>query len=198
MLVFAERGKPEYPEKNLSEQRREPTTNSTHIWRRVRESNPGHIGGRRVLSPLRHPCSPVAPIPSHHGPSPLLFSFTVEYVSWFGIGWWVEEKKILKISMLGILQRTQSGHKISVTENVMVDVKEVFWKWQKFRSVGQSRREKNNGLIKRTKIVGKKSLFKTGYPKNNGEIRLKKSQEFHFLRLKEILKLSCSPWEPAN
>ena len=32
MLVFEERGKPEYPEKNLSEQRREPTTNSTHIW----------------------------------------------------------------------------------------------------------------------------------------------------------------------
>ena len=25
--------------------RREPTTNSTHIWRRVRESNPGHTGG---------------------------------------------------------------------------------------------------------------------------------------------------------
>ena len=33
MLVFEERGKPEYPEKNLSEQRREPTTNSTHILR---------------------------------------------------------------------------------------------------------------------------------------------------------------------
>jgi len=32
MLVFEERGKPEYPEKNLQEQRREPTTNSTHIW----------------------------------------------------------------------------------------------------------------------------------------------------------------------
>ena len=58
MLVFEERGKPEYPEKNLSEQRREPTTNSAHIWRRVRELNPGHIGGRRVLSPLRHPYSP--------------------------------------------------------------------------------------------------------------------------------------------
>jgi len=28
---FEERGKPEYPEKNYSEQRREPTTNSTHI-----------------------------------------------------------------------------------------------------------------------------------------------------------------------
>ena len=51
-------GKPEYPEKNLSEQGREPSTNSTHIWCRRRELNPGHIGGRRALSPLRHPCSP--------------------------------------------------------------------------------------------------------------------------------------------
>ena len=58
MLVFEERGKPEFPEKHLSEQSREPT-NSAHIWRRVRESNPGHIGGRRALSPLRQPCSPV-------------------------------------------------------------------------------------------------------------------------------------------
>ena len=32
MLVFEERGKSEYPEKNLSEQRRETTTNSTQIW----------------------------------------------------------------------------------------------------------------------------------------------------------------------
>ena len=31
MLVFKERGKPEYPEKNLSEQSREPTTNLTHL-----------------------------------------------------------------------------------------------------------------------------------------------------------------------
>ena len=59
MLVFEERGKPEYPEKNSSEQRREPTTNSTHIWRRRRDLNPGHIGGRRVLSPLGHACSPI-------------------------------------------------------------------------------------------------------------------------------------------
>ena len=57
MLVFEERGKPEFPEKNLSEQRIEPT-NSAHIWHRVRESNPGHIGGRRALSPLHQPCSP--------------------------------------------------------------------------------------------------------------------------------------------
>ena len=46
MSVFEERGKPEYPEKNLSEQGREPTTNSTHTSRLVWESNPGHIGGR--------------------------------------------------------------------------------------------------------------------------------------------------------
>ena len=57
-VVFEERGKPEYPEKNLSEQEREPTTNSTHIWRRRQELNPGHIGGRRVLSPQRHPLLP--------------------------------------------------------------------------------------------------------------------------------------------
>ena len=31
MLVLEERGKPEYPEKNLSEQSREPT-NSAHLW----------------------------------------------------------------------------------------------------------------------------------------------------------------------
>ena len=33
-------------------------TNSAHLWRRVWESNPGHIGGRRALSPLHHPCFP--------------------------------------------------------------------------------------------------------------------------------------------
>ena len=48
MLVFEERGKPEYPEKNLSVQRLREPTHSTHIWRRVWESNPGNIGGRRV------------------------------------------------------------------------------------------------------------------------------------------------------
>ena len=58
MLVFKERGKPDYPEKNLSEQGREPKTNSTHIWRRREDSNPGHIGGRRAPSPLRHPLLP--------------------------------------------------------------------------------------------------------------------------------------------
>ena len=58
MLVFEERGKPEYPEKNFLKHGRELTTKSTHIWRRRRDLNPGHIGGRRVFTPLRHPCSP--------------------------------------------------------------------------------------------------------------------------------------------
>ena len=44
--VLEERGKPEYPEKNLSEQGRESTTNSTHIWRQLRDLNQGQIGGR--------------------------------------------------------------------------------------------------------------------------------------------------------
>jgi len=43
MLVFEERGKPEYQERNLLEQREEPITNSIHIRRRVRESNSSEI-----------------------------------------------------------------------------------------------------------------------------------------------------------
>ena len=58
MLFFGERGKPEYSEKNLSEQGREPTTNANHIWRRRRDLNPGHTGGGRAFSPLRHPLLP--------------------------------------------------------------------------------------------------------------------------------------------
>ena len=46
------------PGEKPSEQGQEPTTNSTHIWRQLRESNPGHTDGRRVLSPLHHLCSP--------------------------------------------------------------------------------------------------------------------------------------------
>ena len=58
MLVSAERGKPEYPEKNLLVQSREPT-NSTHIIMMPSLGiESGHIGGKRVLSPLRHPCTP--------------------------------------------------------------------------------------------------------------------------------------------
>ena len=38
------------------EQSREPT-NPVLVWRRVGKSNLGHSGGRRVLWPLRQPCS---------------------------------------------------------------------------------------------------------------------------------------------
>ena len=54
MSVFEERGKPEYLEKNLSEQSREPTTNWTRICCKGWESNPGHHGGKQVLSPQHH------------------------------------------------------------------------------------------------------------------------------------------------
>ena len=57
VLVFKERGKSEYPEKNLSEQRREPTTNSTHMWHRHRDLNLGHISGRQV----HHHCTWLVP-----------------------------------------------------------------------------------------------------------------------------------------
>ena len=43
ILVSEERGKPECLEKNLLEQRREPTTNSTQIWHRCQNLNLGHI-----------------------------------------------------------------------------------------------------------------------------------------------------------
>jgi hypothetical protein len=53
MLIF-KTGEPE--EKPLKQGiEREPTNNSTHMWRRVRESNPVV---RRALTPLRQPCFP--------------------------------------------------------------------------------------------------------------------------------------------
>ena len=58
LAVFKENRKPENSEKNFSQQGREPTTNSTHIWRQRQDSSLGHIGGGQVLSPLPHPCSP--------------------------------------------------------------------------------------------------------------------------------------------
>ena len=50
--------RPEYPEKNLSPGAREKTSNKLNPHM---ASNPGHMGGSRVLSPLRHPWSP-APV----------------------------------------------------------------------------------------------------------------------------------------
>ena len=64
VLVFKEREKTEYPEKNLSEQGREPTTNSTHIWKTcgvdaIIRTQATLVGGEcsHQLSPMRHPFS---------------------------------------------------------------------------------------------------------------------------------------------
>ena len=56
--VFVEGGKPENPEKNPrskdeNQQQTQPTYDTGP------ESNPGHIGWRRALSPLRRPYSPL-------------------------------------------------------------------------------------------------------------------------------------------
>ena len=49
-------GKTGVPEENLlSEQRREPTTNSTHVWRRHRDLNPGHTPWYLFDSPGKLP-----------------------------------------------------------------------------------------------------------------------------------------------
>ena len=87
MVVFEERG-------NLSVQRREPT-NSTHIWRRIWESNPDHIGGRRVLSPLRHPCTPAFKMTKNGVYFILLMSLVAEFDSVF----WFMQIKGLKMSL---------------------------------------------------------------------------------------------------
>ena len=60
MLLSEKMGKLLYPEKNLLEQGREPITNSTHISRKVRESNPG--GSTLVEGECSHHCAIPAPL----------------------------------------------------------------------------------------------------------------------------------------
>ena len=57
MLVFEERGKPEYTQKTSRSRVENRQTQPTYGGR-IRESIPDHICGKRVLSPLRLPCSP--------------------------------------------------------------------------------------------------------------------------------------------
>ena len=58
LLVFEEKGKPEYPGREKpSEQGENQQQTQQNIWRWVWESNLDHIGGKQVLSPLHHPCS---------------------------------------------------------------------------------------------------------------------------------------------
>ena len=61
MLVFKEREKPEYPEKNLFEQRRGPTTNSTPTYGIAARSRTRAT----LVGAMRHPCSPSVPLARH-------------------------------------------------------------------------------------------------------------------------------------
>ena len=55
MSIFVDRGKPENPEKISSEQGREPTTLKRKALMTPSPGfDPGHIGARQALSPLRH------------------------------------------------------------------------------------------------------------------------------------------------
>jgi len=70
MLVFGERGKPENPEKNPRSREE-----NQHKLNPLIASGPGiehHIGARRVLSPLPHPCFPTCMCNSTHQASNLL------------------------------------------------------------------------------------------------------------------------------
>ena len=98
---FEERGKPEHPEKNLSKQRRQPTTNSTHIyvvdaWIRTRATLEGSVPNSAPTS-LPIPISTLAPSYWHRGnhfgfqewgyysfrppPHPLRMFFTAFFIS---------------------------------------------------------------------------------------------------------------------
>ena len=63
MLVFEERRKPEYPEKNLPEQQR--TSNKLDA-----QKTPG---GKRALSPLHHPLDP-------YNDNEIIHSLTLDYL----------------------------------------------------------------------------------------------------------------------
>ena len=89
---FFLRGENRRTRRKTLEAEKRTNTNSTHLWRRVQESNLGHIGGRRMLSPLRHRCIVIYPgraslIPSHSLICLLLFllikiwSFTILQVT---------------------------------------------------------------------------------------------------------------------
>ena len=56
MMVFEERGKPEYPEKNLSEQEKKPTTSLTYMS--TPEFEPGPLLGGGECS---HHCATLVP-----------------------------------------------------------------------------------------------------------------------------------------
>ena len=49
-------------EKPLGAKERTDNKLNPQLWHRCWDLNPGHIGGRRVLSPLHNPCSTMPPL----------------------------------------------------------------------------------------------------------------------------------------
>ena len=101
---FWKEGKPEYPEKDLPEQRGEPTTNSTHISRRRQDLNPGRIGGGRALR--SHHCAiPCSPKYLYEGRKPETISFCDYDMRWIELWKFVSllvdtnaEREVCKLS----------------------------------------------------------------------------------------------------
>ena len=59
MLVFEERGKPEYPPQSIEENQQTQPTFDSESGNRTRATL---VGMRRMLSTLRHHCSPPPPV----------------------------------------------------------------------------------------------------------------------------------------
>ena len=53
---FDEKGKPDNREENLTEQSKKINNQLNPLVATSPKSNLGHVGGRQMLSPLRHPC----------------------------------------------------------------------------------------------------------------------------------------------
>ena len=63
VLVLKKRGKfSRVPREKPFGARGRTNNRLTHIWRRCQDLDLSHFGGRQVLSPLCHPCSPTATV----------------------------------------------------------------------------------------------------------------------------------------
>ena len=149
MLVFEERGKPEYPEKNLSEKNREPATNSTHIWCRVQESILGQIelvGGKRshhcvIPAPLGFKKMNISTLPLLQLTLKFFLPWTIILVSSFLIysvvGKWQVRIKILLVSSIliySVVDKWQGRIKIKIWFMLSVHISSYGCTWEVWRA----------------------------------------------------------------
>lgn len=64
MLVLVKGGKLENPEKTLGAGTRTNSKQNPYMRQWVQELNPGHIDGKRAISPLCCPCTPPSQLPN--------------------------------------------------------------------------------------------------------------------------------------